>query len=903
MNQSGHTKQGGHGKGSEGPYSSVYSSGQRQPGNNMNFLSPQSTDNCNGVLPQIKFEYRAANMTIPDSLSSDLEEIREQYRQLYQVHTQSEYYVIQLEETLKAEMISSEEQRTYIQILKAALEQKLSSEGLNEVIGQLCARNSKLAPVDIYMELMKADKKLSEKEAKCEALNKDLNVHLNEAKNANTVKENLIAENRRLQTDYEGIKKSIDVLESEKETLLDYLDEMKIRWEKIENDYKTTISELERQVSDVQSHDTRRMQEIDSNYQIVLKEYESLRLKHEAMSEQFAQAKRAEEQLAVERNEKTSLGLVRAALEKKVAALEKKEEEIMKQLSSTKGRNEELEGRVDELAEFMKSMSSESDNLRNTCEDLRGKLEKERQARGDEVKTLFEQVSGLRVENRGLTDEIDSLTAKCQALNEEVKVLMDANEKKAKSIKELSGQLGDEKKKMHECYEEAAKWKEHSEMLGQEVEVARVELMKKSREYIINDVRAHAEFEMVQREKEGAEGELADLRRVIGGIIQGISVSEPHQLMPCASTGSFDKSLIMENLELLKIKYAEAQREIQRRVTEKEEAEARLTASLQEETSLRETLRNVRRELGDAQQTRETLRYENDSQSRRLQALEKENHDWSKEVELLCREKAFLIEEMKKIDSSSRIREEDTRKLRDQLKKCEDQLNNERYNDSELLMKVKRLFGRTEAWSVAEEITMLEVKLRHLQDERLRVEDQITKTELTSAGDLFTAKRRLEELRDELAANENEASILVMKRDSLEEELRRYNEMYQQRQQRMLELERSNHVMRQQIENLEKEIDIQDMTRKGLHLSYSELVQEYRRTSQNLASPARSLCPSKLIETSKLNSSSSQIRSPQAAPGQDLRVVLSEKLPNYQRDYASGNAGLYSLYTTQPRKL
>ena len=79
---------------------------------------------------------------------------------MHQAHQQIALKCLKLEESLRNETINSEEQRSYIEILKQALEEKLIT---NELWNDVKVPHPQ-SPVDFYLEMMKMRQTLEQKE-------------------------------------------------------------------------------------------------------------------------------------------------------------------------------------------------------------------------------------------------------------------------------------------------------------------------------------------------------------------------------------------------------------------------------------------------------------------------------------------------------------------------------------------------------------------------------------------------------------------------------------------------------------------------------------------------------------------------------------------------------------------
>lgn len=208
----------------------------------------------------------------------------EQFKAISYAYSNSQQKIVELEESLRIETINSEEQRAYIEVLKAALESKINDLGLMNFIKET-AKYSKTNHLDLFVQFQNLksnidsqvtqaktqDAKITELELMVESLQNELSQY-------KITNQELMDFNTRINSDIENSLKRFSVLEdenkklkNEKNHVLDYLDEMTQKSEKLQNGFEDLmarlkekddfISNLQREIASLHKH----IQMLESN--------------------------------------------------------------------------------------------------------------------------------------------------------------------------------------------------------------------------------------------------------------------------------------------------------------------------------------------------------------------------------------------------------------------------------------------------------------------------------------------------------------------------------------------------------------------------------------------------------------------------------------------------------------
>ena len=179
----------------------------------------------------------------------------EQYKSLSYAYNNSQQKIVELEESLKLETLTCEEQRAYIEILKNALESKIDDLGLFNFIketARYCMSNN----VDVFVHLQNVKRELEEKEEciqekmlffekKNVELEKKNDAFQNEISQLKITNQELLDLNNKINHEIEQTISGINQLDeenqrlkNEKNSLLEFIDNQSNRVEELEKKEK-----------------------------------------------------------------------------------------------------------------------------------------------------------------------------------------------------------------------------------------------------------------------------------------------------------------------------------------------------------------------------------------------------------------------------------------------------------------------------------------------------------------------------------------------------------------------------------------------------------------------------------------------------------------------------------------
>lgn len=399
--------------------------------------------------------------------NSDPLQIYQEYCDMYQAHQQIALKCLKLEESLRNETINSEEQRSYIEILKQALEEKLIT---NELWNDVKVPHPQ-SPVDFYLEMMKMRQTLEQKE-----------VDFNEIMKAfEETKEQLESELTRNQE----LEKNDAKLTEEKESLLEYLDELKENFMRIEQQnqqYETLIASLKREKDDMKSYfedlkpqleekmeeNARLVEELQSEktlFQEIEDHRQKLLEKNEDLEREITEVKANDFEQEIRKlrvdlssltQEKTNLteklrianenfSTAKCTLQETQVDLDKANEKA-NSLSEDLKKSIEIQTRYQELELKHLALKEEYETIAESKKEENSRIENERQRKMDEIKGVYQQLSQNRTEIRNLKDELSRVENEHAACLQEMESLNQQNGHQKKMISNFEAEIQEYKK-------------------------------------------------------------------------------------------------------------------------------------------------------------------------------------------------------------------------------------------------------------------------------------------------------------------------------------------------------------------------------------------------------------------------------------------------------------------------
>jgi len=208
----------------------------------------------------------------------------EQYKAISYAYSNSQQKIVELEESLRIETINSEEQRAYIEVLKAALESKINDLGLMNFIKET-AKYSKTNHLDLFIQFQNLKENIDNtsnqsknQESRIMELEAFIEAQQNEMNQLKITNQELMDFNANINADIGNSIKGLNHLDeenkklkNEKNHVLDYLDEMTQKLEKMQKDYEDAmtrikekddfINNLQREIASLHKH----IQMLESN--------------------------------------------------------------------------------------------------------------------------------------------------------------------------------------------------------------------------------------------------------------------------------------------------------------------------------------------------------------------------------------------------------------------------------------------------------------------------------------------------------------------------------------------------------------------------------------------------------------------------------------------------------------
>lgn len=423
-------------------------------------LSNYSTQlyNTNSNSQSLKTEL----MNFPSNdILSDHGKLYQEYQNLFQAHQQLLLKCGKIEESLRNETINSEEQRSYIAILKQALEEKLIT---NELWSTGSSNNQNFSPVDYYLECKKLKQIVEEKD-------NDLNEILQNFEESKIQLENSL----KVQTE---LKKEQGNLVEEKETLLEYLDELKNNFMRIEQQnqqYESLISAI-----------TQEKEEIKAYYEDLKPQYEekveeNARLLEEMQSEKaLSQEIEIHRQKLLHKNEE----LEKELLESKAADFKSQNQKLINEVANltneknhlsekfritndnfltVKSTLQETQADLDKTLEKLDllqniqikyedlefkytSLKDEFEDLSRNRKDEINRFEVERQKKMEEIKGIYQQLSQNRSELRVVKEDLSKNESEKISLIQEIDGLQQQNNYQRSRISSYEAEIIEYKK-------------------------------------------------------------------------------------------------------------------------------------------------------------------------------------------------------------------------------------------------------------------------------------------------------------------------------------------------------------------------------------------------------------------------------------------------------------------------
>jgi chromosome segregation ATPase len=317
---------------------------------------------------------QTADLIPSPSNSVTYNKLHELYTLLHQRYNSLLKDKTEVEESLRNEMVLSEEQRAYIEVLKQAIEIKTESLGLQGIRPEEFAEysNMKINTDESRRETSKLSTKLLDYESQIKSLTETLKIKNNEIKELNYERDELTDQLHQAAEALQYAEEEVQKLEEEKTNLLEYVETQG----RSEADSDSQIKDLKTQLEVFQIDNktlTKQLNSITSDNKKLLEDIENIRNEHD-------------------RNEKTlketqqSFANLKSRIEEKDKTIQRYKEEnnnISIQNSSLQAQNISLienQGKIENELSVHKSeldlTKIDEDKLKETLTQLRGYSQK-----------------------------------------------------------------------------------------------------------------------------------------------------------------------------------------------------------------------------------------------------------------------------------------------------------------------------------------------------------------------------------------------------------------------------------------------------------------------------------------------------------------------------------------------
>lgn len=392
---------------------------------------------------------------------------------------------ISLEESLRNEMLICEEQRTYIEMLKQALEDR-SSDSKVQVSSSRKSRDqtpTKINPKDLQRDFANLKVTTLDQASQIEKIQKTLQQREKEIEDIKIDKNTIEGHLKQAAESLQAVEEDLNRLEEEKNSLLDYIDE-----------HSQKEQEMEKEMNDL----SRLFEEMKFNYEGMTKKYEEeSRSKGELEKNiQSLHQELSKSTMTIKEITQAS-SLLRSKIEEKDLFIKKLKEEKY----NVAIKNESLLANVTTLSQTLKETQQEHESSQANVQGLNGDLEN----KNEEIFQLKSELAVIKQENEKLKEKIRNL---------------DKDKKNESAIKvEVEKAHAEDKKLLNDCktkimvleqnlrtYEEELSNKENNEKT-QKLEINKLCQVQKDFITLKSEY-----FELQQREKNLSDS-VEDLRQ------------------------------------------------------------------------------------------------------------------------------------------------------------------------------------------------------------------------------------------------------------------------------------------------------------------------------------------------------------------------------------------------------
>ena len=329
-----------------------------------------------------------------------------------------------LEESLRAEMLTCEEQRTYIEILKQAFEQHLGNftefkadpQALKELIGPKSTNN------ELKRDFANLKNEVMDKDSQIEKLN-------NYIKNNEKQVEAIVSEKQQLEIHLKEAAETLQIaedevmkLEEEKTSLLDYIDE-----------HSQKEQEMEKEMNEL----GKLFEEMKENYNNTIKKFEEERGENQILEKDLDHFKREHAKLSSNTKDlQENITSLKAKIQEKESLSKKLKEENI----SYDAKNESLFANITTLNETIKELQFENESYQQKIKTF----EKRNSEKEEKIHQLKIENSNVQIENKKFKEKILNIETDREIENEEkaeIEKLLDENKNYLEEYKSKINEL------------------------------------------------------------------------------------------------------------------------------------------------------------------------------------------------------------------------------------------------------------------------------------------------------------------------------------------------------------------------------------------------------------------------------------------------------------------------------
>lgn len=759
-----------------------------------------------------------------------------------------------LEESLRAEMLASEEQRTYIEVLKQALEAKMENLGLSSFTPEEFSdyAQARTQIEKIRVEAAKYQNTILDQEAYIKSL-------AQEYKTMETDCLRLINERKEIEKQLEDAAEALQLgedevrkLEEEKSALLDYADEKA----RIEQDMSDQIEDIAEKYENLKAMHERALSDLKKQRDLKDEIENDLQNTNNEAARQERSAKDIKENYE---NAKSRI------LDKDNTIKKLKDE-----LRVLTAKNESFQANNSTLTETLKETQNELDSLQTELEDSKDKCQRLSvnneglSNQLNKLKTDKEQadlkITNLKIETKHEKEINENLGIQLRQLNSELQTLQAQKQEMAQKdkinlqkITDLAAQMNHMQEEIELIYRQNSELGEENAAQREEIGIANMKIVQLNNEKEL----IHSELTRVES---ALKSDIRNTRNLSEDITSlKIRIDEQNRALNLADESFRDKQMRCQNIEF------ELQKTLQNLKHSQEEAEKEKFAKLM----LNEDLKHKNTRLEDLEKELQNLQKEIDNCFRiipkqfeisnrgiltlqnYLKNVEDENNMLTRKLYSATQEKDQVSRKLNEISSDNVSKETDlldqvetlykensylrdninsqTSNMQNEIKSLHDMIQNLQVENSGLReqgklssYEINQLRNALESNGITtrtleEKVNLLNSEKAQLQSLVLRIQRTLGTNELQRLyfelmrvrGDLEIAEREKLRLEGQLLRLEREENANLMQKETLKAKIKGCDTQI--------------YSFKRKIQNLEEELNLEENDAKNKDRSFDNI--------------------------------------------------------------------------------